>query len=208
MLWLYAYTLTAMKELGDIVASVRREAGLSLRELARLSGVSFTTINRIESGSVDPSFGMVQRILAATGRSLQIVDEPSKPPPPSIANLSDAVATSGSGERPDWTRLRAFLDYLARYPDQVAAAITVQPHTNSRLMRALLAGIAEKLADDHGIARPGWTWTAPRLRPEWSMPGTPRMQAAERAHTPSQLLDRGVIVGESTLWRKRVSVDA
>jgi hypothetical protein len=76
------------------------------------------------------------------------------------------------------------------------------------LTKALLAGIAEKLADDHGLVRPGWTWTAPKMSPEWELPGTPRMRAERRAHAPKQLLDRGLVIDESSLWRDRESVGA
>jgi hypothetical protein len=92
------------------------------------------------------------------------------------------------------------------HPDETAAAIDPQPHTQSRLMRALLAGMAEKLADDNGLRRPGWTWTAPKMTPEWEAPGTPRMRAKRRASTPRQLLNRGLVIDESSLWRDRNSV--
>jgi hypothetical protein len=73
-------------------------------------------------------------------------------------------------------------------------------------MRALLAGIAEKLAADNGLPRPGWTWTAPKMTPEWELPGTPRMRAERRAQTPKQLLDHGLVIDAESLWRERLTV--
>jgi transcriptional regulator with XRE-family HTH domain len=203
---LYAYRLMAMDDARILVATARRAAGLSLRELGRLAGVSFTTISRIEGGESDPTVGMLRRVLAAAGQHLKMSTEPASDTQPSIANLADAVTVSPAGERPEWTTLRAFVDYLTRYPAETPGAITSQPHTESRLMRALLAGMAEKLADDHGLARPGWTWTAPKMKPEWEMPGTPLMRAERRAHAPKQLLDRGLVIDESSLWRDRETV--
>jgi transcriptional regulator with XRE-family HTH domain len=203
---LYAFTITTMQDAQTLVAEARRDAGLSLRELARLAGVSFTTINRIEAGETDPTVGMLRRILAASRRSLIIRSDPVQQPSLSIADLADAVTATAAGERPDWTRLRAFLDHLALHPEEIPDAITPKPHTESRLTKALLAGIAEKLADDHGLARPGWTWTAPKIRPVWAMPGTPRMRAEQRAHAPHQLLDRGLAIDERSLWRDRKAV--
>lgn len=200
--------LTTMKEAQTLVAEARKTAALSLRELARLAGVSFTTIRRVEAGDMDPTVGMLRRILAAAGEDLEMTTRPADRPRPSLAALANACTTGAAGERPDWTALRALIDYLALHPDETAAAIAQQPHAKSRLMRALLAGIAEKLADDHDLGRPGWTWTAPKMTPDWELPGTPRMRADRRAHAPRQLLDRGIVVDGATLWRDRATLSA
>jgi hypothetical protein len=157
---------------------------------------------------MDPTVGMLHRILAAAGEDLEMTTKPASRARPSLAALADAYIATAAGERPDWTALRAFVDYLALHPEETAAAIAPQPHAKSRLMRALLAGIAEKVADDSALRRPGWTWTAPKMSPEWELPGTPRMRAQRRAHTPRQLLDRGLVIDESSLWRDRESVGA
>src|SRR5438067_12831389 len=108
----------------EIAAEARSASGLSIRELGRLAGVSFTTVARIQSGDIDPTVETLRKIVAATGRDLRITTEPSKSRRAALAALADAVTSSSGGERPDWTRLRALLDHLARDPDQVAAAIT------------------------------------------------------------------------------------
>lgn len=191
-----------------LVTEARRQSRLSLRELARLADVSFTTISRIESGKVDPTLGMLQRIIEATGHSLRISIEQSSAPRRTLADLSSAVTRMPAGDRPDWTRFRAFVDYLTLHPDEVARAITARPQPTSRLTAALLAGVAEKLADDHGLPRPGWTHTAPKMKPEWTAPGTPRMREERRKHAPRQLLDRGLVIDERSLWRDRETVGA
>lgn len=198
--------LTPMEDARALVAEARRGAGLSIRELGRLAGVSFTTISRIEAGEMDPTVGMLKRILAASGRRLRLTADASPQPQRLLADLASAVTETDAGERPDWTRLRAFLDHLALHPEETQSAITARPHTESRLMNALLAGIAEKLADDHWLSRPGWTRTAPKLKPDWALPGTPRLLAEQRAHAPRQLLDRGLAIDQRSLWRDQESV--
>jgi len=47
----------------------RRELGLTQSKLAILAGVSQSIIAKIESGSVDPSYSVVARILAALERT-------------------------------------------------------------------------------------------------------------------------------------------
>jgi hypothetical protein len=70
------------------------------------------------------------------------------------------------------------------------------------MMDALLAGIADKLADDRGLKRPLWTRRSDRfLSSAWQSPGTPRMKARAREQTPHQLLAHGVIASRDSLWR-------
>lgn len=206
--WLYAYMLTGMSGAAALVAQARASAGLSLRELAKLADVSFTTIRRIEAGEMDPTVGMLRRVLSAAGEDLELTTKPASRRRASLAALANNYVEDAGGERPNLTPLRALIDHLALHPEETGAAIAAQPHTQSRLMRALLAGMAEKVADDAGLPRPGWTWTAPKMTPAWEPPGTPRMRTQRRANAPRQLLDRGVIIDESSLWRDRVSVGA
>lgn len=128
---------------------------------------------------------------------------PIESQPPTLADLADASTQTALGERPDWTRLRGTLDYLARHPDDIPRAIAARPQTQSRLMNALLAGIAEKLADDHRLHRPGWTRHAPKIKT-----GSPRLREQHRAHASPQFLDRGIVIEEQSLFRdpKTVSV--
>lgn len=52
------------------VRSARHEIGLSQRALAARAGVPQSTVARIESGSLDPRAGTVDRILRAAGHEL------------------------------------------------------------------------------------------------------------------------------------------
>ena len=56
-----------------MLRALRRQADLSQRELATLSGVPQSTVARIESGqSADPRFQTVQRLVAAAGGRLRL----------------------------------------------------------------------------------------------------------------------------------------
>ncbi len=61
--------------ISGIVRRVRRLSDLSQRQLALLVGVSASLIGRMESGSVTPSVGVLQRILAAAQLQLVVVDQ-------------------------------------------------------------------------------------------------------------------------------------
>ena len=109
-------------------------------------------------------------------------------------------------DRPDWTRLRAFLDYRWLQPGRTRAAIADKPDpSGSPLLDNLLAGMAEKLSDEAELERPSWTDKVPGMTEPWCTPGTPRMQAAARSATPPQLAARGLTLSSNSLWRDRKS---
>ena len=64
----------------QMMRSARRLARLSQREVAQRAGVPRSTIGRIESGETrDPSMGVMQRLLEATGHHLVAVDRLGRP---------------------------------------------------------------------------------------------------------------------------------
>ena len=69
---------------------------------------------RIESGKVDPTFGMLRRLLEAAGQDLHLRSTRRSPSQRGrvLAELADAWVELPD-EHPDWTKLRLFLDDLA-----------------------------------------------------------------------------------------------
>lgn len=57
-------------DLAERISTLRRVNGLSARQLAALVDVAPTTVTRIESGAVSPSFGLAQEILAVLGEPI------------------------------------------------------------------------------------------------------------------------------------------
>lgn len=187
-----------------MLRDARTSAGLSARALAIKAGTSTTTVTRIEAGTMDPTVGMLDRLLRASGRQLEFTTRPrSHSASLSLADLTDAWSSTPMGDRPDWTRLRALLDSLALQPDGIQAAIApTPPPSGSSMLDALLAGIADTLADDQRLRRPPWTRVASRfLSLPWETPGTARTQRIAREQTPPQLLAHGIIASRDSLWR-------
>lgn len=198
-----------------LLRRARSDARLSIRALAQRADVSASTVARIEAGHVDPTFGMLTQLLDAAGYDLRITARRRgtrqrsglRVPRPRIADLATAWKKGAFGDAPDWTRFRGTLDQLALHPNATARAIRKRPPASgSPMIDALLAGIAEKLADDSGRPRPAWTQQVPALVREWAMPGTPQMIESRRGSTPPQLRDRGLVLDEASLWRSRATV--
>jgi transcriptional regulator with XRE-family HTH domain len=186
----------------SLVVDARTAANLSRKRLAKRAGVPTSTVTRVEEGATDPSIGMLDRLLAAAGRSLAL--EAGPPPAASVARLTDAWHARPEGDQPDWTRFRSLVDHLRLHPDVVAAAIEIAPMTSgSDRIDNLLAGVAEKLADDHHLERPPWTRAVLPLTEPWESSGTPRMRAKEGAEAPRQLRARNILLAEDNIWRRR-----
>lgn len=149
---------------------------------------------------MDPTFTMLQRILVAAGKQLQ-ASCADLPEAPALARLGDAYEMQGQETRIDWTRLRGFVDWLRLHPERVEEAIETPPPRTGTVLDGLLAGIAEKVAADAGLAAPRWTRSVSPLPHAWTPPGTPRMIAKAKKATPEAFRRRNIVLAEKDLWR-------
>jgi transcriptional regulator with XRE-family HTH domain len=69
--------LSAVISPGALIKEARRRAGVSQAEVARRVGVKQPTIARLEAGGANPRVETLNRVIAATGHSLQIALGPS-----------------------------------------------------------------------------------------------------------------------------------
>ena len=187
----------------EVLHFARKDAELTVRELAERAGVAASTVSRIERRQMDPTVGMLARLIAAAGLELELRSLHTYRG--NFGALADALEVDPDGTtHPDWTRLRAVLDYLYLHPTLTQAAIADKPEpSGSELLDNLLAGIAEKLSDDAELPRPSWTAEIPGLSRPWCTPATPRMHAAAQSATPPQLAARGFVLASNSLWRDR-----
>lgn len=66
--------------LGARIRELREEAGFSVTEVCRRSGMARESISRIETGKVDPQMGTLLRITDAIGARITIRLNPETPP--------------------------------------------------------------------------------------------------------------------------------
>ncbi len=191
-------------DVAEVLSRAKGSSEVSVRALAAAAGVAGSTITRIQAGTVDPTMQTFSQILEAAGYELQLgVVRRGGKPTARLGDLSGAWSTRGGRVRPEWTRWRALLDHLALHPEQLPEAIYVPPlPSGSRLVDALLAGVAEKLADDADLPRPSWTGSIPGLKE----PYEPPVRAGVELEVPEQLEERGLMIDTESLWRDRSTV--
>lgn len=61
--------------IGDEISNVRKKRGLTLRQLSEMTGVSITTIHRIEKGQVSPRADTVAKLGSSLGLKLSFPKE-------------------------------------------------------------------------------------------------------------------------------------
>lgn len=197
--------LTIMESAGSLIRRERTALGLSTRHLAKLAGVSYPTISKIENGHDQPQWDTMQKIAAALGKSCSLAEGASFT---RLADLVEPSETTNDPE-PNWTRLRGFADQIALHPELTAAATADRPRpSGSRLIDNLLAAIAEKLAADVGIRPAAWTAAIKPLDAPWEAPGTPRRRATAAAQTAPEFAARNILLSTSAIWRDRALAGA
>jgi len=79
---------------GDDLKKYREQEGLSCREVARRAGVSATTVTRIESGTLDPTAKMLERLLIVFGK--RVIIEPDRTHAGMSRRLLDVLSRRGA----------------------------------------------------------------------------------------------------------------
>jgi hypothetical protein len=116
-----------------------------------------------------------------------------------LARIADVRASDG---RVPYTALRGIVDWTAQHPRLAARAITDQPGpTGDPGIDSLLAGIAETIADDHGLDRPDWAahvGAAP-----FDVTGAVDPESQRWSEVPAPLAIRRIGLPRDTFWRQR-----
>lgn len=143
---------------------------------------------------------MLERLVDAVGSDLVIECRPREDRL-SLAMLATAWSDQGGRVKVDWTRLRAFVDRIQLDPAALPDAIADPPAPTYPLLNAILAALAEQLADEYDIERPRWTRAYGPLDEPWAPPSTPRMRASFEESTPEAFRRRNLVLSRSALFR-------
>ena len=181
--------------------TLRRQAGLTLRDVAWAAGTSQTNVSAYERGVKRPSARTLRRLRAEIGAG---ADSPVY-----RGRLSTVPATAAAlraGLRQEWStaqllrvvrQMRTDAAHLDGPADR--AAFFAEPSTTGDpRWDALLAGAVEDLFVQDGAPAPAWT-RGHALRRFWFVSDAPALQAYVFAHSPMSLQVRGVMIDPADL---------
>lgn len=187
----------------NLVRNAKAASNKSHRALAEEANVAASTITRIQSHRIGPTVEVLEQILQACGYELELrAIRKGAPARPRLDDLIGLWEADRDGRpRLDWTGWRAWLDALARHPERVPEAIYVPASpSGDAVIDALVAAVAEKLADDSELPRPSWTAGIPALGTPYEPP------ARRRGQVPAQFAARGLLIDGTSLFRPKESV--
>lgn len=70
--------MTSKKQIGLQLVEIRKERGLSVRQLADLCGVGYASISRLENGNYNASIDILAKICDALEADIQVVERIQK----------------------------------------------------------------------------------------------------------------------------------
>ncbi len=154
----YIDGMTALSELGMTVRTRRAEMGLTQQHLAKLSGLSRTTVNQIENGSIrDLSLGRATRLVEVLGLWMGVSAGTLRP-----TNLASASALAKAARSASVSYKKALEpETLRSVLLHGATPMEFQPHVRAVLEEApisMLAAVVDQLHHENQIERSAlWT---------------------------------------------------
>jgi transcriptional regulator with XRE-family HTH domain len=186
----------------ELVATIRAEAGLSLRALAQAAGVATSTVHRIERGEMEPTVEMLERIAEAAGMRVQL--DAQLDYAASLLGLGRCITQGLAGDA-SLGPVRMAAEFVHRFRRADAAIqtrmITAEPApTGDSRWDAFLAALGEWLAVTADLQAPSWTQDRGRfLHRGWWVTPMKSMWAWEYAGSPVSFKSRGVYVHRDSL---------
>jgi transcriptional regulator with XRE-family HTH domain len=186
-----------------LVKHARQEAGLSVRELARLAGVSPNTVHLIEKDETNPTIETLEQLLEATGSTLELNESVGNAVNAFglVRSIREYVATGDTS----WViRMTAqFVSWMDKKSktEILRLLIMAPPTTGSIEWDAFVAGIVEWIAHKAGLDVSG-TWVE---EPQYYLNHAVWIgsrdgeKAIEFAGTPTSLKIRGFFLHRDSL---------
>lgn len=179
-----------------LIKTHRLSAQLSQRELARRAGTSSATLNRYESGVVDPTTLTLNRILRAC--------LPRRRRWASATELAHGIADMlRAGDAANaWRLVAEFIDDDQESDDREFALVVADAPASEGDSRAvaLTAAIVEHLSATRGLVPPPWTQVTLEVTPWWFVAGD-RFRAVALRESPPSFARRGIFVTSGALER-------
>ncbi len=176
--------------------------GVSQRTLAAKAGVSFRTVQLLESGKHDWRLSTLKKVSRALGLSDQAIERTIQHclsrEVDSVLDISERISVAGEASWP--VHLFNFVDEFRRKPRQTLVAAPPDPGTPKSL-QCLIASTVESLCEEIGMESPEWCWGVGSLAKPWFVSGTESLKALALVHSPAHFRKRNIFVLDNFLNR-------
>ncbi|OGS05313.1 MAG: hypothetical protein A3G41_03545 [Elusimicrobia bacterium RIFCSPLOWO2_12_FULL_59_9] len=175
----------------------RRESkGISQRRLASAAGISYKTLQLLESGKHDPRLSTLAKVAGALGLPRPGIEQAIEnyleaAGEDSLRKISLEILKGGEASWKDW--LFDFVDAFRRNPNAGLASLPPPPESKPRI-HSLLASTVESLCWEQKIPVPGWCACVPALSKPWFVAGIESLKASALVESPAQFRKRNIFV--------------
>ncbi|MBI2068122.1 MAG: helix-turn-helix domain-containing protein [Deltaproteobacteria bacterium] len=177
------------------ITFLRNIKGLSQRNLARQAGISFRSVQLLESDRHDPQISTLQKVASAIGYPVHAVQGCLNrffyQPPESIAIISEWILEEGEESWRGW--IPQFVDTFRkkrdpRYIEEMPASKTAPK------IKALLASTVEALCAELELPPPDWIEMVVPLTEPWFVSGVESLKASALVESPVFFRKRNIFV--------------
>jgi transcriptional regulator with XRE-family HTH domain len=176
------------------IKRAREVRAVSQRNLAKRSGISFRTMQLLESGRWDPKISTLRRVVEALGYPAEIVEDRlrqiTESDPDSVPIFTERL----SREEDAWKIwLFNFVDRLRAKPEARLIDGPPSPSASERI-RALTAATVESLCREIGRTPPDWCRGVPSLKEPWFPAEIENLKASALVESPIDFRKRNIFV--------------
>lgn len=187
----------------NVFARTRHGRTLSQRGLSQLSGLSFRTVQLLESGRHDPKLSTLTSVANALGYPEGIIEDALErifsQPPDAVCMIAARIATGGDDAWKVW--LFNFVDAFRSAKDRAYIDTPPASGISTRLL-ALIASTVETLCDELALEPPSWCRAVCPLKDPWFVSGVENLKAMALVESPIHFRKRNIFVLENFLSRR------
>lgn len=185
-----------------LLKEVREKRGVSQRELAARSGLSFGCVQRLEQNNHNWQVDSIRRVGKALNMPRRGIDFYAEKYlallPDSVEEISLRMHEDGFAAWP--THLFNFVDRFRAHPSIELIHHAPIEELDVRL-RALIASTVENLCTDAGRRVPDWCRGVPGLASPWFVAGVENLKAMALVESPAYFRKRNIFVLDNFLHR-------
>ncbi|QQR81044.1 MAG: helix-turn-helix transcriptional regulator [Deltaproteobacteria bacterium] len=173
----------------------RQRQGLSQRSLAKKAGISYKSLQLIESGRHNPELATIKKLASALGYPVQALPKYLnhffQVPVDSISIVSLKILRDG---KESWkTHLFDFVDNLRKNPDPTYFQDPPESSLSQEL-KALIASSVEVLCVELSLSAPWWCDGVAPVENPWFVSGRGNLKAMALAESPGYFRKRNIFV--------------